>query len=79
MINVPQDWSLAAGSIDAKRQREYAKRLMDFQMRQGGVTNPGGFYAGGATALDAIAKALTAYMGSKETDRADELARAGSR
>lgn len=71
MAQIPNNWGYGSALDQIKRQREYAKRLQDFEMNQGRVTNPGGFFAGGATGLDALAKALTGYMGGQQDRESD--------
>jgi hypothetical protein len=70
--NDPQGFNYNAAAEDIKRKQQLAELLGQFKVRQGGVTNAGGFYAGGANWGDALAKALTGYMSGKAAHAATE-------
>lgn len=55
-----------------KRRRALALALGKTDMPKGGVTNAGGFFAGGSTGLDVLASALRGYLSGDQLYKADQ-------
>lgn len=65
-------WSYKSALQQIQDRKDLARQLESYQMQQGRVTNPGGFYAGGTSGLDAFGKAASMILAAYQQQQAGD-------